>query len=141
MKWIARRTIEKGDVVMLPLTVTSISPDVVAVLEDESDAELLLRDATVIDVPHPDVDVQIIATGDVTPDEAVAMVREATHSPTRETVMVPIPPSVRTVGDFFDQMGEQFAETMWSRGARVCTKCGVEKMFVDSYGVCPDCLR
>lgn len=105
MKWIARRTIEKGELVIVPTNLTLTSPDLIAVLDEPGDADRLIEDAQVITVPHPDMDMHIIATGDIAPAEAMAMVASAFSSPSRRTVPIDIPPSVRTVGDFFEEDG------------------------------------
>jgi hypothetical protein len=105
VKWFARRTIEKGEYVIVPTNLMTQSPDLVAVLGDDGDAERLVHDATVISVPHPDMDVHIVATGDVGPEESMQMVASALSSPSRVTVPIDIPPAVKTVGDFFEEDG------------------------------------
>jgi hypothetical protein len=93
----------------------------------------------VIDVPHPDVDIQIALSNDITAEEGAQIMRQLGEG---QTVALEVPKTVRTMGDFFsEETSRSFAEQAFDKIARICGRCGEAKAFVDAHGLCPECQR
>ena len=98
----------------------------------------------VIDVPHPDVDVKVAFTEDFTPEDVMQVMRQL-QSPTAVTEAIPIPDSVKTMGDFFEKdgaMARQIANQVADKIFPSCARCGAESVKLVPIGtrkLCAEC--
>lgn len=94
-----------------------------------SDVEQLPHGHVVIDVPHPDVDIQIAIPEGTTAEEA-QQIGEQLFGGRGVTVGLEIPENVKTVGDFFgEKMARSIAEQAWDRMHTTCPTCREETAF------------
>jgi len=113
--------------------------------QDELDAILEETNTRVVDVPHDDLDVKVAFTEDFTQDDVVQVMRQL-HSPTAVTEAIPIPDSVKTMGDFFAEdgaMARQIANTVADKIFGIdCSRCGTptkKPVDVGARKLCAEC--
>jgi hypothetical protein len=131
LRWVAKRRIEEGEVITLPLDLEGESNDVRAESwiegQDVLDGIVGEANARVIDIPDADMDVQVALTPDIMPGEALQAMQQLL-SPTAVTVPVEVPASIKTMGDFFEEggaMAEAFARRIADEVYGVdCSRCG-----------------
>src|SRR5581483_10533481 len=103
------------------------------------------RGVRVVEVPHPDVDVKIALSPDVTLEEAAQAMRQL-GSPASRTVAVEIPPEVRTAADFFEEDGpmarafaQKLADELYGIDCSRCGKPAKKPVEVGARKLCSEC--